>query len=306
MIVVANESGQLGNRLFHFGHLIGFAEEHGVPVANPAFYRYSAYFQATSRDLLCRFPASVWSMSSPYALQRFCHRAISVYSTIIGRLNLLPSLQRVVSINYEEVCFLNRPGFVGMACQKKLVFVRGWKFRDYASFDKHADAIRAYFRPVPEIEQNVAELIRKCRAQAGLVIGVHIRQGDYRDHCGGIFFYAKAQYAAAMRGVESLCAGKSVLFLLCSNESLDLEAFAGLHVGFSTNHMVEDMYALALCDYILGPPSTFSHWASFYGRVPLYRMLTPEAPQSWEQFQVAGGNCDLEGDIESCTEVLPT
>ena len=32
---------------------------------------------------------------------------------------------------------------------------------------------------------------------------------------------------------------------------------------------IEDLYALSICDYILGPPSTFSMWASFYGGVPL-------------------------------------
>ena len=33
--------------------------------------------------------------------------------------------------------------------------------------------------------------------------------------------------------------------------------------------MIEDVYALSQCDYILGPPSTFSMWASFIGDVPL-------------------------------------
>ena len=30
-----------------------------------------------------------------------------------------------------------------------------------------------------------------------------------------------------------------------------------------------DLYALSRCDYIIGPPSTFSQWASYYGHVPL-------------------------------------
>ena len=33
--------------------------------------------------------------------------------------------------------------------------------------------------------------------------------------------------------------------------------------------MMIDLYGLAACDYIIGPPSTYSHWASFWGKGPL-------------------------------------
>lgn len=34
--------------------------------------------------------------------------------------------------------------------------------------------------------------------------------------------------------------------------------------------MAEDLFSLSKADYIIGPPSTFSAWASLYGTVPLY------------------------------------
>ena len=36
-------------------------------------------------------------------------------------------------------------------------------------------------------------------------------------------------------------------------------------VGFEQAGAITDLYALSQCDYLLGPPSTFSQWASFYG-----------------------------------------
>jgi len=30
------------------------------------------------------------------------------------------------------------------------------------------------------------------------------------------------------------------------------------------------IFSFAKCDYIVGPPSTFTSWASFYGDVPVY------------------------------------
>ena len=39
------------------------------------------------------------------------------------------------------------------------------------------------------------------------------------------------------------------------------------HLG--SGDLIEDMYGFARCDYLIGPLSTFTMWASFYGGVPL-------------------------------------
>jgi hypothetical protein len=46
------------------------------------------------------------------------------------------------------------------------------------------------------------------------------------------------------------------------------------------------MYSLAKCDLIMGPISTYSTWASFYGKVPLYRIDNPENPVSLDNFKI--------------------
>jgi hypothetical protein len=43
---------------------------------------------------------------------------------------------------------------------------------------------------------------------------------------------------------------------------------------------VEDLYAFAGCDLLVGPPSTFTAWAAFYGEVPLLHVEDPRAPLS--------------------------
>jgi len=69
-----------------------------------------------------------------------------------------------------------------------------------------------------------------------------------------------------------------VRFLLFSNEPIAEADFAGFDTGRSSDHPVEDLYALAGCDYIIGPISTYSMWASFYGRVPLLHLHRPDQP----------------------------
>ena len=51
---------------------------------------------------------------------------------------------------------------------------------------------------------------------------------------------------------------------------MDEEAFPSFDVVLGNGQIVEDMYAFAACDYIVGPPSTYTGWASFYGDKGLY------------------------------------
>jgi hypothetical protein len=86
--------------------------------------------------------------------------------------------------------------------------------------------------------------------------------------------YSLKDWRLIMEKMLSLLAPKTVAFLICSDENYhaETEVFAGLPVYFGTGHMIEDLYSLAQCDYLIGPPSTYSMWASFYGRVPMCQL----------------------------------
>jgi len=57
-------------------------------------------------------------------------------------------------------------------------------------------------------------------------------------------------------------------------------------VTFGTGDLIEDMYAFARCDYLIGPPSTFTLWASFYGCVPLNLIRSSDQRQALADFRV--------------------
>ena len=50
---------------------------------------------------------------------------------------------------------------------------------------------------------------------------------------------------------------------------------------------VGDLYALARCDYIMGPPSTYTQWASFYGNAPLFHLFTSSGHLELGKFRVS-------------------
>jgi hypothetical protein len=81
--------------------------------------------------------------------------------------------------------------------------------------------------------------------------------------------------------------GHKVAFLVCSDEPRHEQEFPGLAVGFGPDSPVGDLYALAQCDCIFGPISTFSQWASFYGNKPLFLLNDANARLERAKFRIS-------------------
>lgn len=290
MIVISGDFGQLGNRLTVFANLIAGACEHGLRIANPAFHGYAGYFEATQRDLWCRYPPRPSAWPPAPGLRRRLHRGTDVLRRYArkfrNRTGRWPPLLRVIDIGWRERCDVDGPEFLALARRPGLLIARGWLFRALGSFERHAETVRNFFTPVARHRRPVAALLGRLRRSADVVVGVHVRHGDYRQFLGGRYFLETAQYAALMRRMRALLAGRRVAFLVCSNAGQSAETLAGLDVTPGTGHELEDLYALASCDYLIGPPSTYTMWASFWGRVPLRFILDPDAPLRLEDFQV--------------------
>ena len=71
----------------------------------------------------------------------------------------------------------------------------------------------------------------------------------------------------------TLFSDKKIVFLICSDQVWKESDFQGFNVQLAKGQIIEDLYSLSKCDYILGAPSTYSAWASFYGNVPLYHIV---------------------------------
>jgi len=83
------------------------------------------------------------------------------------------------------------------------------------------------------------------------IVGVHVRRTDYNGF---------------MRQLEEQLQERT-RFLLCSDNQLSQTDFRDLDVPTGTGNPVENNYALATGDYIIGLKSTYTAWASFYGDV---------------------------------------
>lgn len=296
LFTIGRRCGRLANRLIIFANVIALAEELGHRVVNYTFHSYSDLFLATRENLHCAYPApprKSWldrlpGVGAALRQTRIFYHLTRYASVLIGRLPVFG--QRIVTLRQtpgQFITYLDSPEVQEKIRPAKIVFVYDWRFRAPNLVQKHGDKIRAYFRPQPEFETASREAVEPLRRQADILIGVHVRHGDYRGWKGGKYFYPVERYAAWMQDLVAQFPGRKVAFLVCSDERRNADEFPSLSVGFGTPSPVSDLFALAQCDYLLGPKSTFSQWASFYGEKPLLHLFDSNDSVPLEKFRVS-------------------
>lgn len=283
MIIIGRKYGRLANRLYLFAYIIACARETGTTVVNPAFCEYAEFFRGTSRDRLCRYPTQETGPTSRW------RRELSYLATYLPARALIALRAkrwpwRIIRLRGEEIFNLEAPDFRKLLGEPTPVVLQGWNFRDQGAFYRHTDVIREHFRPVQEREESVAGVLSRARQQGDVVVGVHVRQDDYARFRNGQYFYTVPQYAQLMRQVQQELRPRTCVFLVCSDVPQRQSDFPGIRVLFGAGHPVDDLYSFAGCDYLMGPPSTYSMWASFYGRVPLLTLERPDVRPQLESF----------------------
>jgi hypothetical protein len=287
VVVIARPFGQLGNRLVLFAHFIAAALEHDLLILNPAFNEYAHLFPSTADDVLCRFPPG--DCLPPQAGAREAMReAVRAGANALHRLQVSGRDVGLIRLEDDECLDLNSEAFLGMVSRHPVLLIEGWFFRNQHNCERHQDSIRRFLTPHPRTLDRAREPIDKARASGKLVVGVHVRRGDYEWHAGGRFFFSHAEYGRMMSGLHRGPNGQDVTFFVCSDEPVPPQWLEGLDVISSSWLLMEDLYGLAACDFLVGPPSTFTRWASFYGDVPVHWIENVEDQPSYDSFHTPG------------------
>ena len=251
-MLFARDKSQMCNNLLQFAHVYAWGREHGRKSMSMRFsYKYK--FFKISHSKLVSFPMYL----------------IAKYSAALG---ILPT----ASFKYEDCD--------PVALEKKMmrhrnIVVSGWYARWYDLFLKYRSEICDLF----EIDSKYTSVVKSkmTEAESGddnvIRLGVHIRRGDYAVWKGGIYCYDDDTYIAYIRRFATLVSGKNVHVYLSTNDpnvSVDYyqSALPELRVHNLAGSAPEDLYMLSECDYVIGPPSTFSLVAIMYRDITLCRM----------------------------------
>lgn len=190
----------------------------------------------------------------------------------------LRSLRRMLlSAGIDVHSDIRTPSDLDSVFTGRFCLVGGYSFRCASYVKKHRDYFVCKYTPKPSLLQ-AAPLVAKIdewRRQGKRVVGLHVRRGDYAQWENGRYYYADDVYANIVNRIRSLlCDGQAgIEFIVFSNESESLSQQLGLHRSESS--WVVDHYLMSRCDYLIGPPSTFTMWASFVGNAQFYHLRNP-------------------------------
>lgn len=171
---------------------------------------------------------------------------------------------------------------------KILGFTKGWQTRTDTRYLQQAmPQLKKIFRPKEEIMHKAETMVIDMKKKCDFVIGVHIRRGDYATWHQGRFFYELEDYHQFMLRIQEVFTGKRVCFFISSNEDFSLDVFTNCQCRRfvkESSGAILDLYTLSLCDYITGPFSSYSRWASFIGEKPLCFLETKDQQFTEDSF----------------------
>lgn len=255
----ARDKSQMCNNLLQYAHVYAWGREHGRKVISMRFsYKYQ-YFH-------------------------ICHTSLTgfgwyLFAKYMSAIGLLPT----ASFKYADC---DHAALECKMLRHRHIVVSGWNVRFYDLFLKYRQEIcdlftldSKYTEPVKE-KMHKAETVQ-CAMVNGLRLGVHIRRGDYAQWGDGKYYYADEVYAAHISRFAQMHPEAAVHVYLSTNDAgVTVEKFQALcpqvHVHHLQGSAPEDLFMLSECDYLIGPPSTFSLVAAMYRDLPLYRMDTAD------------------------------
>jgi hypothetical protein len=270
MIILLNRSGQLGNQLMLFSKFITLSLEENLELVNPAFAEYGASFSFFEDNSLAEIPQKNLYWPQGVRWTKLFYSVMKVLAFAVEHFAFFRTRYEVVRAGQGKTFNLAEPEFVEKCRNKTVFFLEGWPRLQVDYKAKYANRLREIFAPLSRYQNVVAAREEEGRQLGEIFIGIHVRQGDYRSWEDGRYFFESNLYVAMMDKIKNEFKGKKISFFVASDEIQKKELFARHAVVFGGEDAIEDLYTLAACDYIIAPPSTFSAWASFYGKTPRF------------------------------------
>lgn len=247
--------GQMCNNILQYAHLYAFGKEHKVTVVSLRFsYKYR-FFE------ICK---------------KWYHNPLTY---ILGKLLIT---FRVITCIKDGANIIQDQ----QLCKSWIIASAAWHLRYPDLFLKYRDDIAHIFEIKPTIQAKV-NCWMNTHPEADINLGLHIRRGDYIRWQGGKYFFSDEVYHRIIKDFITLHPNETINIYICTNDNaLNIDGFTAVHptTFLSEGSAIEDLQLLASCDYLIGVKSTFSLWASFYRRVPLYWIMDKDVPLTAQSF----------------------
>lgn len=287
-VAVIETVGRMGNQIILLANLIALSMATGVNIAHPTFGSYANYFTGTIGNLFCRYPQGLHRRKSRHRIARIAVYKICRFLDKAGILNFVAP-GRTFESDYQSQVDMTATFFIARVMGGRFTFLsKGWFFQ-YSPVSKNdfLQELRDYFQLVEPHSGNVARLISAARQNCDILIGVHIRHTDFKEHAGGRYYFETAAYYRLMNHCRTLFPMAQVKFFVVSDGPRTPSEFPALECCFGSGHEIEDMYCLGGCDYIIGPiASSYSLWPAVLFQKPTFRMSSAQDMPGRDDFKL--------------------
>jgi hypothetical protein len=284
VIVINWQPGQLGNCLMLWSHFISYGIENEKAIMNPRFLQYAEYFENIDKNFLFLYPSKKY-FKFLRPLNDHFFKLIPPFIKIAKLLKLknveIISLEDIYYTKFDLEDILNEK-----LLNKKVVLCNGWQFRGTNLVRKHRNEIIKFFIPKKCYATAVENKMNTLKQIYDVVVGIHIRRGDFKNFYNGRFCFDDDIYKEMIARFVELENNKTILFLICTNDEIDQKKFSGYNLLLNNGNTIEDLLSLSKCDYIIGPPSSYNIWASYYGEVPTYHIEDCDYQYSLSDFRI--------------------
>lgn len=274
-IILQHGGGELANQLWNYLSVYAYALETKRKCLNYSFFEYNSFFNLSAGnkiiELLFFKPFAGRTERRNGILTRFLRNIYKMYVLVT---RICCGQKIISSKNSENKPFYLPPtentenGLLNSA--EETLYFDGWLFRNPIGMEKYRKEILEHFKPIDTIEKNTAETISEIRKKYKNIIGVHVRQGDYKEFKGGKYFIEQKRIREIINEYLKFFEKEpeKTYFIFTSDGKIEKDIFEGLNFEISGRNAVTDLFLLSKTDTIIGSDSSFGDFAAYYGNIP--------------------------------------
>lgn len=279
-----NKGGRLANQLWLYINIYAYCLEKHYQLKNYCFFQYSKYFNIPKKSKIINiiffsFPKFLKIIFPKKYLETISYYQERIYELFTDKIKKYTKFKIIYAPDSDTpvIHYLkptkNTDSLLDEFEKNKdrIIFFEGWVFRNPIGINKFHKEIMKYFRPKFKIQNKINTTINNLKSKYKHVVGVHIRQGDYKKRYknGKLYFNEKEINSILKEYLKNFKKNvNKICFIVCSDEDVNLNYFKNLNVIKNNGNPIEDLFLLANTDIIIGADSTFGALASYFGNIP--------------------------------------
>lgn len=295
IIILDHNRGRLANLLWNSASIFAYCCEKGYSLENysfpPPYQKFftfnishpivKLFFFSSFKDTLLSKKLRLYHRYSQFI--KLTHKkSILSSESSMGYFFCLPPSHSEDQNQFKKVEEIEASSF-------ETFYFTGGLFRNPDGMRKYHSDIQKYFRPQESIMSSVENFSASLRTKYSHIVGVHMRQKDYRTFYNGKYYFTPNEVAATLEDYlkKNKKSRTETLFIICSDGDVDLLIFKDLQVTKGLGGIVEDLFTLSMTDLVIGSQSTYGMFGAYYGNIPI--VFFKRGGVNWEKLKIDEG-----------------